>query len=172
MKRKNVGIIVCSVLLVTAIGVYIALGSLETTPFNEGGSVSTAGVETDSTQNISMDENPFNEKVKTPLREKVIQQYIHAMSHQKVKAEEKWSFYEITDERIEFLLSELKVNNYKYEPTYEKILTRWKNGDFSEAVSDHNAIWRIQDGNVGIATDLLSSKEEKTYMESRKKESR
>lgn len=121
---------------------------------------------------MSRKENPFNEKVKTPLSEKLIQQYIHAMSHQKVEAEEKWSFYQITDERIDFLLSQLEVNNYKYEPTYEKILTRWKNGDFTEAVSDHNAIWRIQDGNVGIATDLLSSKQEKTYIESRKKESR
>lgn len=172
MKRKTIGIIVCSVLLITAIGVYIAVGSLETNPLNGGGDVSTAGVETDSTRNISQSENPFNEKVKTPLSETLIQQYIHAMSHQKIKAEEKWSFFEITDERIEFLLSQLEVNNYKHEQTYKQILTKWKEGDFSEAVSDHNAIWRIQDGNIGIATDLLSPKEEKDYIESRKKESR
>ncbi|MFI8687514.1 DUF6241 domain-containing protein [Rossellomorea sp. NPDC077527] len=172
MKRKSIGIIVCSVLLITAIGVYIAVGNLETNPLNGGGDVSTSGVETDSTRNISQSENPFYEKVKTPLSETLIQQYIHAMSHQKIKAEEKWSFFEITDERIEFLLSQLEVNNYKHEQTYKQILTKWKQGDFSEAVSDHNAIWRIQDGNIGIATDLLSPKEEKAYIESRKKESR
>ncbi|WP_061810726.1 DUF6241 domain-containing protein [Rossellomorea vietnamensis] len=174
MKKKHVGIILLSVLLVTGLGVYIALGTLETNPFTkgEGSNVSTEGVETSSTGNVSREENPFGEKVKTPLSEKLILQYIHAMSHQKVKAEEKWSFFEISDERIDYLLAQLEVNKYNHESTYNEILSRWKDGNFSEAVSDHNTIWRIQDGNVGIATDLLSSKEEKAYLESRKKESR
>jgi Family of unknown function (DUF6241) len=173
MKKKHVGIILLSVLLVTGIGVYIALGTLESNPFTKVGSnVSTEGVETNSAGNVNRDENPFGEKVKTPLSEKLILQYIHAMSHQKVKAEEKWSFFEISDERIDYLLAQLEVNKYNHESTYKEILSRWKDGNFSEAVSDHNTIWRIQDGNVGIATDLLSSKEEKAYLESRKKESR
>jgi Family of unknown function (DUF6241) len=172
MKKKNVGIVICMILLAMGIGTYTVL-SLETNPFtkleNEKNNVSTAGVET---KNVSKNDNPFGESVRTPLSEKLLQQYIHAMSHQKVRAEEKWSFFKITDERIEFLLSQLEVNNYKHETLYNEILTRWSNGNFSEAVSDHNAIWRIQDGNVGIATDLLSSKEEEAYLESRKKESR
>ena len=176
MKKKNLGIIMCSVLIVTAIGVYIAIGSLEHNPFTKGKNhdniVSTAGVTTDSTKNIIKDDNPFGEEVKTPLSESLIQQYIHAMSHQKVKAKEKWSYFKISDDRITFLLSQLEVNNYTHETTYKEILTSWKNGDFSEAVSDHNTIWRMQEGTVGIATGLLSSKQEQEYIESRKKESR
>jgi hypothetical protein len=172
MKKKNVGIFICMVLLVMGIGAYLAL-SLETNPFtqlkNEGSNVMKAGVDGKS---VSKNDNPFSERVRTPLSEELLQQYIHAMSHQKVRAEEKWSFFKITDERIEFLLSQLEINNYKHETTYNEILTRWRNGNFSEAVSDHNAVWRLQDGNVGIATDLLSSKEERAYIESRKKESR
>lgn len=176
MKRKYIGIIIGSVLLVTALGVYIALGSLNQNPFdkeaNQYNNASTAGVESNSSQKISGDENPFGEKVSTPLSEGLMQQYIHAMSHQKVEADEKWSFFEITDDRIDFLLSQLEVSKYKHEHTYKEILISWKDGDFSEAVNHHNAVWRIQEGTVGLATGLLSSKEEESYIKSRKKESR
>ena len=172
MKRKNAGIIFCGVLLVMAVGAYIVMGNLEQNPFEQGEGVPSAGVGANSSETISKNENPFGEKVNTPLNEVLIQQYIHAMSHQKVEADEKWSFFEITDERIDFLLSQLEINKYKHGSTYKEILTRWKNGDFSEAVSDHNTVWRIQDGTVGLATGLLSTKEEKVYIESRKKESR
>ncbi|MGM0753087.1 MAG: DUF6241 domain-containing protein [Bacillota bacterium] len=178
LRKKSFAIIVGSVLLLTAIGVYIAVGSLNNTgtteDTNQTDVVSTAGVETTppQTETKTGKENPFGEKVKTPLSENLIQQYIHAMSHQKVKAKEKWSFFEITDERIDYLLGQLEINNYKNEQTYKDILTSWKEGDFSGAVGDHNVIWRMQNGNIGKATGMLSANEEKKYIESQKKEKR
>jgi Family of unknown function (DUF6241) len=176
LRKKSFTIIVGSVLLLTAIGVYIAVSSLNnagtTDDINQTDVVSTAGVTTTAPQTKTGKENPFGEKVKTPLSEDLIQQYIHAMSHQKVEAEEKWSFFEITDERIAYLLGQLEINNYKSEHTYKEILTSWKEGDFSGAVSDHNKIWRMRKGNIGVATGLLSTKEEKKYIESQKKEKR
>jgi hypothetical protein len=175
LRKKSFTIIVGSVLLLTAIGVYIAVSSLNnagtTDDPNQSDVVSTAGVTT-APQTKTGKENPFGEKVKTPLSEDLIQQYIHAMSHQKVEAEEKWSFFEITDERIDYLLAHLETNNYKSEHTYKEILTSWKEGDFSRAVSDHNKIWSMRNGNIGRATGLLSTKEEKKYMESQKREKR
>ncbi|TYS85291.1 DUF6241 domain-containing protein [Rossellomorea aquimaris] len=176
LRKKSFTIIVGSVLLLTAIGVYIAVSSLNnagtTDDINQTDVVSTAGVATTAPQTKTGKENPFGEKVKTPLSEDLIQQYIHAMSHQKVEAEEKWSFFEITDERIDYLLGQLEINNYKSEHTYKEILMSWKEGDFSGAVSDHNRIWRMRKGNIGVATGLLSTKEEKKYIESQKKEKR
>ncbi|MGF3105092.1 DUF6241 domain-containing protein [Rossellomorea sp. DUT-2] len=176
LQKKSFVVIVASVLLLTAIGVYIAVGSLNNTSTTEGTTqtdvVSTAGVETTAPQTKTGKENPFGEKVKTQLSEDLIQQYIHAMSHQKVEADEKWSYFEITDERIDYLLSQLEINKYKHEHTYNEILVSWKEGDFSNAVSDHNAVWKMRNGNIGRATGLLSTKEEKKYMKSQKRERR
>ncbi|TMU84110.1 hypothetical protein FGG79_18430 [Bacillus sp. BHET2] len=184
MSKKTVGIIIGSVLLLTAIGVYIAVGSLDmnfagnsgTQQDSGNGSVEqTAGAEMNDREDAKKEVkggNPFDEKVKTPLSEVVMQQYIHAMSHQKVQAKEKWSYFKITDERIDFLLSQLEINQYDYEETYKDILTSWKEGDFSEAVSDHNKIWRIQEGTIGKATGLLSPKAEEAYISEQKTEKR
>ena len=96
-----------------------------------------------------------------------LQEVIHAMSHQKVKADQKWGVHMITKERIERLLEIAEMNKEKYEwgQIYIDILSRWVEGDFSKAVEDHNAIWELQGGNVGIAYDLLSPVEEKAYLD-------
>src|SRR5690606_7630213 len=96
-----------------------------------------------------------------------LQDIIHAMSHQKVKADKKWDDYMIIKERIERLLEVAEMNEDKYEwgPIYVDILSRWIEGDFSKAVEDHNAIWELQDGNVGIAYGLLNPVEEKAYLD-------
>ncbi|MCC5803198.1 DUF6241 domain-containing protein [Rossellomorea vietnamensis] len=184
MSKKTVGIIIGSVLLLTALGVYIAVGSLDMSLLggkgteqgsNDGGVEQTATTEVQNDgedQEEVKDGNPFGEKVKTPLSEVLMQQYIHAMSHQKVQAKEKWSYFKITDERIDFLLNQLEINKYEHENTYKEILTSWKDGDFSDAVSDHNKIWRIQEGTIGKATGLLSPKAEEAYISEQKKEKR
>lgn len=184
MSKKVVGMIIGSVLLLTAMGVYIAVGSLdmnlagdrETQQDSGTGSVEqTAGAEMNDKGNDQKEVkggNPFGEKVKTPLSEVLMQQYIHAMSHQKVQAKEKWSYFKITDERIDFLLNQLEINQYKHEETYKDILMRWKEDNFSDAVSDHNDIWRIQEGTIGKATGLLSPKAEEAYISEQKTEKR
>lgn len=181
MSRKVMGIILGSVLALTSLGVYIVVVSLDKNQLGDNGAGQesmaedtgqTASTEVKGGGNKQSEGNPFGEKVKTPLNEVLMQQYIHAMSHQKVQAKEKWSYYKITDERIDFLLSQLEINQYDYEETYKGILTNWKDGDFSNAVSDHNKIWRIQEGTIGKATGLLSPKAEEAYISEQTKEKR
>jgi hypothetical protein len=175
MKRLWAGI-VGGILLFTAMGVYFVAGldqpvdEVKTTENIEETSENSASPSKQPAQ--ASTGNPFEEKVKTPLSENLIQQYIHAMSHQKVEAKEKWSFFEITDERIDFLLNQLEVNQYENERLYMEILSSWKEGDFSNAVSQHNAVWDLQEGSIGKATGLLSPKEEEAFKQGWEKEFR
>jgi hypothetical protein len=167
--------IVGGLLLLTAMGVYFVIGLDQLQPTDE---VKTSENTSDEAGSAEKEKipintgNPFEENVKTPLSEELIQQYIHAMSHQKVQAKEKWSFFTITDERISFLLNQLEVNNYEHERLYKEILLNWQNNDFSDAVSHHNTVWKLQEGSIGIATGLLSPKEEEAFKQEWEKESR
>jgi Family of unknown function (DUF6241) len=176
MNRLWVGI-VGGILLLTAMGVYFVVGLDQ--PADEVKTIENIEEQNgdpeeapDEPAQETTTENTFEKKVKTPLSEELIQQYIHAMSHQKVAAKEKWSFFEITDERIDFLLTQLEVNQYENEQLYTEILSSWKEGDFSNAVSHHNAVWNLQDGSIGKATGLLSPKEEEAFKQEWEKESR
>ena len=114
--------------------------------------------------------NPFNHNIQAEdLNDDIVQGYIHKMSHQKVRAEEKRGFYLNSPERVEWLLQALDVAaELEHEDLYRDILTRWKNGDFSKADKDHNAIWELQDGEVGKAHGLLTPEEEEIFIKSRR----
>ncbi|GAQ19460.1 CTP synthase [Oceanobacillus picturae] len=45
------------------------------------------------------------------------------------------------------------------------ILEDWKNGDFTNAVRDHNSFWTYQNGTVEKATARLATSEEIEYVE-------
>nr|WP_238482656.1 DUF6241 domain-containing protein [Lederbergia galactosidilytica] len=92
------------------------------------------------------------------------------MSHQKIIADEKWGFYEITPERIDWLLHGLKQTDFKSASLYKDILERWKEGDFSKVDKDHNAIWQLQGGTIGKATGILSPEEEETFLQETKEQ--
>ncbi|MFC4022401.1 DUF6241 domain-containing protein [Oceanobacillus longus] len=125
--------------------------------------------EEEETEEVSADMNPFGQAiVVSDIKEDHIQGYIHNMSHQKVEASEKWGFYEITDERINWLLEAVNNGDYPNGDTYRDILERWANGDFSSVVQDHNTVWSLQDGTIGKATGILSKEEEQAFIESRK----
>lgn len=94
-----------------------------------------------------------------------VQQVIHEMSHQKVKAPEKWGAIKITQERIDLLLKYVKKQDFEHQDVYVDILERWSEGDFSQADLDHNAIWELQGGTIGKATGLLSKEEEAVFIE-------
>ncbi|WP_082232185.1 DUF6241 domain-containing protein [Halobacillus massiliensis] len=112
------------------------------------------------------DLNPFGDsKKQMDLTSSDYQEYIHQMSHQKVKADKKWGFYLITEERIDWLIEGLEVVNLKQKDRYSKILSTWQNGDFSAADDHHNEMWRLQGGTVGKAFGILSEAEEEAYIE-------
>lgn len=113
--------------------------------------------------------NPFGDSMKQKnIDDAHIIKYIHAMSHQKVEADKKWGFYEITDKRINWLLDAVDHNKPLLNNTdkYTEILTRWKNDDFSQIDDDHNFVWNLQGGTKGAekATGILSDEEEKAYI--------
>lgn len=116
-------------------------------------------------------ENPFGESIHAEdLSLEMTQEYIHKMSHQKVIAEAKWGFFEITDERIGWLLDIVEQSDFPGKKTYKAILTRWKNDDFSNIIEDHNIVWRLQGGTIGEATGTLSEEEEQLYKEETKEQ--
>ena len=100
------------------------------------------------------------------MSEYQMQESIHAMSHQKVKANQKWGKILLTQARVKRLIeiTETKKNEWTYSDIYLDILYRWYEGDFSRADKDHNAIWNLQSGSIGKATGLLSPIEEKNYI--------
>lgn len=111
--------------------------------------------------------NPFGEDTDmNELDDYIYQEYIHGMSHQKVKASKKWGFYEIHPSRIKWLLEGLDNVELTDEEVYRDILEKWNNGNYSSVDDDHNAIWNLQNGTVGRATGILSAEEEQAYVNS------
>ncbi|WP_246938546.1 DUF6241 domain-containing protein [Bacillus pinisoli] len=117
--------------------------------------------------NIVDDAKRVEEIFPLEMQEYQIQNAIHFMSHQKVKADEKWGAIQITPERIRRLLVIVEHNqsNYKHSKLYIDILNRWLQGNFSSADDDHNSIWKLQNGNIGEATGVLTADEERKFIE-------
>jgi len=110
---------------------------------------------------------PVEEEFPLTLKDYHIADAIHAMSHQKVKAEEKWSFLPLTAERVARLLDVVEHNKSSYPNSdiYLRILIRWSKNDFSQIDKDHNQVWDLQGGNIGRATGILSHEEELKFIE-------
>lgn len=90
---------------------------------------------------------------------------VHGMTHQKVKADEKWGSSEITKEKVQMIYNVVENSDFKTRSMLIHIIEPWLKNDFSNAVEAHNAIWDYQDGNIGKATRLLTPAEEKAYIE-------
>ncbi|WJH37103.1 DUF6241 domain-containing protein [Paenibacillus sp. CC-CFT747] len=92
---------------------------------------------------------------------------LHHMTHQKVKADDKWLSVEMTPEHIK----EAREIVEKFGKDWEKgndfleIVKRWEAGGFSQVDKDHNYFWTLEGGTVGEATGILSSEEEKAFIE-------
>ncbi len=86
---------------------------------------------------------------------------VHEMSNTIIKAVDgkRWGLIKITEELCNKLILEL-ASVEKHGEAYAgtdrlmEILWRWKEGDYSEGVEDHNYVWRILGGTVGKAYDL------------------
>lgn len=96
-----------------------------------------------------------------------VQKTIHAMTHQKVEADQKWTSIEMTKERIETLSQIIDQNEstLDYYGTYRSILDKWMEGNFDSVDRDHNSIWSLQNGTIGKATGIMSAEQEKEFVE-------
>lgn len=108
-----------------------------------------------------INKEPIEKEFPINMKEYEIRAAIHRMSHQKIKAEEKWGYIPLTKERVNRLITIIEQNDYKNSNLYIEILNRWLEYDFKHVDEDHNEIWRLQGGTVGKATGILSVKEEK-----------
>lgn len=104
----------------------------------------------------SVDKEKITEEVpidKRKIQEKDILNKVHQMANTLIVAEDNqvWGQEEITKEKIDELISDLNNSGLKYKGQVITILNRWKSGDFSQIISDHNYVWNLLDGSVGKA---------------------
>lgn len=84
---------------------------------------------------------------------------IHSLANTLIKADYKWQCSEVTPKTIKIALEGVE----KIEDNYDRMhlrnsLTKWKKGDFSNAVEVHNYVWEMLDGSVGKAHNLDTEK--------------
>ena len=91
-------------------------------------------------------------------------QTMHEMTHQKVKADEKWGASPLTQQTASTVYEIVNSSSFDHKDQLLKIAKRWKNGDYSKIVSDHNYFWGLQGGTIGKATGTLSKIEEQTFI--------
>ena len=109
--------------------------------------------------NYSLPNSGFNKNFK--WTDENIQTALHEMAHQKAKADQKWGYIFITQERIESLIDIVKSNDLVQGSTYVEILERWKQGKYEKVDGDHNKIWKLQSGNLGEGKGVMSEAEQK-----------
>ncbi|TES47887.1 DUF6241 domain-containing protein [Shouchella lehensis] len=124
-----------------------------------------SGVQTEELVLTASIDEDLHDLFPKDLSERAMQEAIHYMSHGLVEAEQKWGKIQLTEERIEWLLdiATVRADEFTHGSRYEQILLRWHEGDFSQAVEDHNFVWELWGGTIGKATRLLTPAEVDTY---------
>ena len=80
---------------------------------------------------------------------------IHSLANTLIKAEYKWQCSEVTPKTIKLAIKGVEKISDDYDRMHlRNSLTKWKKGDFSNAVEVHNYVWAMLNGNVGKAEAL------------------
>lgn len=80
---------------------------------------------------------------------------IHSLANTIIEADYKWQCTEVTPETIKLALESVEFIKDDYDRMHlRNALSKWKEGDFSNAVNVHNYVWAMLDGNVGKADKL------------------
>jgi len=90
---------------------------------------------------------------------------MHDMTHQKVQAEFKEGAIEMTPAHVNTVYRIVNKSTFTHREELLAILSKWKQKEFNEIVEDHNFLWKIQGGKIGKATDRLTTREEKEFIE-------
>lgn len=111
--------------------------------------------------------NPFgHSQAIDELNEHLFQHYMYGMVKQKVISPYYRVRYEMTGERVEWLLEGARGReDLTHGGTYRAILTRWHAGNFSRAVDEHNTLYTLMDGEIGQAERLATAEEEAELIE-------
>lgn len=99
--------------------------------------------------------------------EHIIMRTLHEMTHQKIRADQKWGAVAMTKENVQTMIRAVQDHkgSLDHYDLYMGMLNDWKAGDFSQADKQHNQLWKLEGGNVGKARGLLSKEEEQDYIE-------
>ena len=89
---------------------------------------------------------------------------MHLMTHQKVQAEYKTGAIQMTSSNIEGIYKIVTTSTYSRKNELLTILTKWINGNFRTIDYDHNILWKLQGGDTGEATGILTEREEKEFI--------
>ncbi|WJH37105.1 DUF6241 domain-containing protein [Paenibacillus sp. CC-CFT747] len=92
---------------------------------------------------------------------------LHAMTHQKIKADDIRHSIKMTQEMIDLMVVNIKNTKDLDDPVRSDVLSiaeNWKAGDFTQADKDHNYFWTLQGGTIGKATGIASPEEEKAFI--------
>ncbi|MFL0248715.1 DUF6241 domain-containing protein [Candidatus Clostridium stratigraminis] len=86
--------------------------------------------------------------------EGAIYEIIHMMANTKVVADVTYATMDIKSDRVNALIKAVNRSNWNDKSRLIEILNRWKVGDFSQCVDDHNYVWAKLGGEIGKATEL------------------
>ena len=89
---------------------------------------------------------------------------MHKMTHQKVRAEEKWGAIPMIPETINDVYEIVSKSNFERKEDLLEILEKWKLNNFLSTDEDHNYFWRYQGGTVGKAYGTMSRNEEMEFI--------
>jgi len=108
-----------------------------------------------SYKNLSKDDS---EELKSPeyYSETKIYDIMHRMANTKIIAENNkiWGELPIDKKEIQNIKSIVEKVNYEDREYILKVLNRWEEGDFSQAVDDHNYFWDKLGGTIGKAIGI------------------
>lgn len=89
---------------------------------------------------------------------------MHKMTHQKVKAEDKWGAIPLSEDTVSQVIEFLGKSNFASKEALIDIANKWKSGDFQTIDDDHNYFWQWQGGTVGRAYGIMSPAEEEEFI--------
>jgi hypothetical protein len=89
---------------------------------------------------------------------------MHKMTHQKVKAEDKWGAIPMSEHTVSQVLDFLEKSNFASKEDLIDIAKKWEKGDFQTVDYDHNYFWEWQGGTVGRAYGIMSTAEEEEFI--------
>ncbi len=89
---------------------------------------------------------------------------MHKMTHQKVKAKDKWGAIPMIPETIDKVLTIIEASDFKQKYELKNIVSGWQKGEFDNIVEDHNYLWGLQRGTIGQAYGTLNKTEEETFI--------
>lgn len=92
---------------------------------------------------------------------------MHKMTHQKVRAEDKWGAIPMTEDTIKQVydaVSKKDFDDMELKEDLMYILEKWQNNDFRSVDEDHNFFWKYQDGTIGRAYGTMSRDEELEFI--------